>query len=615
MSLCSCLNFDTRLAQCRDDAGAWICPDGGSTGGGGGSTGGGGGGTSDGGDGPEGLLCTRGWCWDHPRPSGVNLESVWGTSASDLWVGGPLGTLLHFDGVKWESHDRDGKYDFASICGHDTRVFFGAGSSTHSGNRLFTWNGTALSEVANTAEDINQLACGETALWIAREGGASRLDWTSSAATPQFTLSGNEHCTGVAEVSPGTCLTACMGNGTGTPFVRMRSCDGGVEYELVDTGGSRGPSFGVRALWTDPQRGVLAGIDGSRAEIWQRDLGWAPAWFWSGTGNHDIYAGAPYATGSIAVGAGGTVVDLDDAGFTERIETSSGNYVRGVWSPPSGNAWMVGDRGCILERDAGVWVPRSDCAVGFQDFATEPRLAAVTLDALYHRTATGWVKDKDLAGDQVSLWENPDGGGFAHLTGANLYYGDARLPPTLAGATLMHVVSEQQVVIATSGKLLLTTNLINGALSSFDAGVQISRLVGDPDGATVWAAGQGGALFHSTSTGGWTLESTGLTDGLTDFAIGFGRQWALSGTGLATRPIDGAWSVAPENNFDRVVPLDANRAMIINSLYDALIVDSFFATRPTSPPPDLLSGRIQVKGSEIWALGNQGGLVRFPIPP
>jgi hypothetical protein len=392
----------------------------------------------------------------------------------------------------------------------------------------------------------------------------------------------------------------------------MRRCDGSVEFELNELDGGFG-NLRTGALWTDPNRGVLAGVSGERSELWQRNQGWGPVWT-TPTISRAISGGAPWATGSIAVGAYGVELDVSAAGITEHQVTSAGNsYLTAVWSPPSGAAWVVDELGCILERDAGSWVPRSDCAVQFEDFATVPRLAAMTTNALYRRTPTGWVWERDLGGTQVALWENPDGGGFAYLSEGGLRYGDTNLAISFNNASALYVVSEEQVVVA-DGRLLINTNLIDGRASAFDAGVSISRLAGDGDG-TVWAAGNNGTLLHWTAEGGWVRETTGLTDDITDFAIGFGRQWALSATTLATRPAGGAWKTGPVGGFERVVAVGVDQALVINTTDDGRLINSTFATGTVSyPPPDRLLGRIVVRGSEIWAVGGQGGLVRFPIP-
>lgn len=38
-----------------------------------------------------------------PSPTGVDLHSVWGSSASDVWAVGDDGTILHYDGTTWST--------------------------------------------------------------------------------------------------------------------------------------------------------------------------------------------------------------------------------------------------------------------------------------------------------------------------------------------------------------------------------------------------------------------------------------------------------------------------------------------------------------------------------
>ena len=47
-------------------------------------------------------LCTAGkWCWYNALPQGNTIQSIAGTSASDIWAVGAAGTTLHYDGQAW----------------------------------------------------------------------------------------------------------------------------------------------------------------------------------------------------------------------------------------------------------------------------------------------------------------------------------------------------------------------------------------------------------------------------------------------------------------------------------------------------------------------------------
>ncbi len=49
-------------------------------------------------------ICRNGFCWEYPLPQGNDLKAVWGKSASDVWMVGSVGTVLHWNGTRLENH-------------------------------------------------------------------------------------------------------------------------------------------------------------------------------------------------------------------------------------------------------------------------------------------------------------------------------------------------------------------------------------------------------------------------------------------------------------------------------------------------------------------------------
>ena len=47
------------------------------------------------------VVSPDGWQWQNPLPQGNDLHSVWGSSATDVFVVGDAGTVLHYDGSAW----------------------------------------------------------------------------------------------------------------------------------------------------------------------------------------------------------------------------------------------------------------------------------------------------------------------------------------------------------------------------------------------------------------------------------------------------------------------------------------------------------------------------------
>jgi hypothetical protein len=47
------------------------------------------------------------WIWQNPPVQGNQLWGVWGSSPSDIFAVGVAGTLLHYDGTRWDRINKD----------------------------------------------------------------------------------------------------------------------------------------------------------------------------------------------------------------------------------------------------------------------------------------------------------------------------------------------------------------------------------------------------------------------------------------------------------------------------------------------------------------------------
>jgi hypothetical protein len=64
-----------------------------------------------------GACVGDGWCWAHPRPTGVKLKRLWGAGPRDVWAVGDAGTILRFDGARWAEVASGTRHDLVAISG------------------------------------------------------------------------------------------------------------------------------------------------------------------------------------------------------------------------------------------------------------------------------------------------------------------------------------------------------------------------------------------------------------------------------------------------------------------------------------------------------------------
>lgn len=631
--LSGCWDFGARVDACRDEAGGWTCGDAGEMGGGGGggATGGGsGGGAMGGGAGggdvtldADGLFCAGEWCWEHPRPVGADLFAVWARAANDVWVSGRRGTVLHYDGARWEWRGTDPNLDVGSLCGTDAGPWISAWAPYSSRTpRLQRHEGNGWIGLSEFTEALERVHCGSTQVWVVSEVGASVVDLAGGLVQHGFALTVDEpeRCESVVEAAPGEALFACHAPGV----VRIRRFDGGLAFEHPDDAGLRGPGFRGSGLWVDPTRGVLASIAGTPGEVWQQDAGWAAAW--TSTDGTELTNGTPWAGGSFAVGTGGTVLDIKAGGITRtRIPgTSNGVLFSASVAPGATRPWAVGAGGCIFEPAAdGGWTSHARCDVQLRDVQLSPRPMAISDEGRYERRDAGWVRVASTPRD-AHRFAPLDDGGFVYLTPNELYVNQTNRNLGSSFSLAQHlVVSGDRIVFLTGQGQLIETSASNGTVvHRLDAGLSAGapHVIGpvvDEAGA-LWAGDRGGVVLRSAQPGVWTPEQTGLTREINDLAVLGGRVWALAADELATRDSSGSWRrlSLPGTEYYRVGALSSSQAAVFAFYGPGLRVDSdLIGTQEVQVPLQPLSGRLVGRGGELWGVGSEGALIRFRPGP
>ncbi|MDP3153569.1 MAG: hypothetical protein Q8N23_12905 [Archangium sp.] len=412
----ACADIDEALARRLD---------GGLIGGGGGAIGGGTGGGTGGGNASEGAICRNGFCWEYPLPQGNDLKAVWGKSASDVWMVGSVGTVLHWNGTRLENHSPlfPSSTQLNSVWSNGDVVLV-VGETQLSSNsgpmkpmRLLV-DGGWVAETWNAGPQPELLSIRGNGLDIQAVGLSGVIARRSPTGVWQPRIfeqlpdaSANISLTSIAFDDAGTCLAAVSIDLHG-----IGPCDGGA-LELTLAPDS---NVAINGLWsTGPgifHAGIIKQVSPSATEgqLWLRsaDGGWAQERA-AGTG-----CAAGFARGPVSVAYCG-ITELwqgtpPTAGPLEGLQNQYLPY-NGLWTPADSyeGGWLVGGNGGMLRHQNGEWVQRRQgVGANFSGLWVDGQREVVVGDGSlsYNRSLGEWIFG-GVNGSNVNLkdlWIAPD---------------------------------------------------------------------------------------------------------------------------------------------------------------------------------------------------------------
>jgi hypothetical protein len=279
-----------------------------------------------------------------PSPNG--LQAIWGSSDSDVWAAGDMGTIVHFDGSVWSLVPSGVTENLTCLTGTGANDVWATGD----GGSVLHWDGTAWRVASNVPE---------TALlgvWAASPDDV----WTVGIDFNGDGLGGSgyvRHWTGTswddADVLGTDTLWKVWGSGSTDVWLVGTSQGQGLIYrgdgnfnDVAFTGESVHGIWGTgpNDVWVAPASGALQ--------------------HWTGT----AFAEAPPAAATQGVhGLGGTATDdiwaVGDNGIIEHyagdawtLEPSgTSETLFSVWTPSPGDAWLVGSHATVLRWDGAAW--------------------------------------------------------------------------------------------------------------------------------------------------------------------------------------------------------------------------------------------------------------------
>lgn len=191
---------------------------------------------------PAGSECVQSQ-WDIDQNRKYSQNGIWGSSASDVWSVGPWGSMLHFDGKKWEDYSNPTGYQWRAVWGSSSTDVYVAGDF----GQIQHWDGKSIRRTANGVTQQPMYAISGTStsdVWIVGNGGQILHTDGNNWSTPQVTNS-NDSLLGVWASSPNR-VWAIGSNSTAAPSVGvvynwngsswLRQVDAGYTYTSVWAG-------------------------------------------------------------------------------------------------------------------------------------------------------------------------------------------------------------------------------------------------------------------------------------------------------------------------------------------------------------------------------------------
>lgn len=270
-----------------------------------------------------------------PLPA-IKWRAVWGTSATNVWVVGAGGNIMHWDGALFTAVQSGTTSDLLSIWGSGPNDFWiGADSGL-----VLRWNGTAFTQqTLGTTLGISGIwGSGVNDVWFL-DGSTSLFHYTGTGFPPIATSSGSG-------------LTAIWGSSANNFWVTTLS---GNVVHYVGAGFVFGPSSTTS---------LLTGISGSGAtDVWAVSAYNSMAmgasiihydganWQTIVSNIPDFLFGVAVTAGEVwAVGTNGALWRSTGGAFT-RQSTGSTSNLNAAFTSIGNEVWAAGDSGVILRRE------------------------------------------------------------------------------------------------------------------------------------------------------------------------------------------------------------------------------------------------------------------------
>jgi len=274
--------------------------------------------------------------WSVMPTSTTNLlQSIWGNSSNDIFAVGSYKTILHFNGKAWSSMTTTPYYHYNCVWGSSATDVYSVGFSGY----IYRYNGTAWTVqeqgtvttsglyAIGGSSATNVYAAGQAGTVVHYDGTAWHVENHSLTTAVLWALWCSPDHQAFIAGSGGTILRY---NGTG--WSKMTTNTSATLYGIWGT--SATDIYAVGAS------GTVLHYNGSSWQKINHGLTTAELRSIWGNSSSNIYA----------VGNSGTILHYDGSAWTQ-LTSGTTNSLSGVWVSPTAEVFAVGYQGFIISED------------------------------------------------------------------------------------------------------------------------------------------------------------------------------------------------------------------------------------------------------------------------
>ena len=295
---------------------------------------------------PANETCDMGTCepvppapvWQQLTPITTQaLTGIWGSSASNIWVTGTAGTLLHYNGTQWSSVLSGTTLDLEDVWGTGPNDVWVVGGTQSQGGIVLHYNGSQWSQVAtpsNTARAI--WGTSPTNIFVA--GGDTTFGYVQRYNGTAWTFIHSSNASRFLDVSGQT--------GSDVWVIDLFYAH---HYNGTAWSSTQLTTTLMRAIWSDAPNQAWA--VGQEFNLQRHDgTSWQEVTSPLGGGNNFGAAVWGRAVNDVwVVGTAGGIMHFDGAGWqlAGPVPAISATLYD-VWGTSATNVWAVGSSGTIV---------------------------------------------------------------------------------------------------------------------------------------------------------------------------------------------------------------------------------------------------------------------------